>query len=129
MSCQYTFRRICGYDIIFVGDTMNTRYYSNRQERYIAKSLGGKKQSNSGATSFQKGDVKTDLFLIEAKTQVTEKKTFILRREWFSKIREEAFSMGKPFSAVSVDFGDGVQHYIIDEKLFIKLNDFLKGEQ
>ena len=31
-----------------------TRYYSNRQEKKIAKTVGGKLQPNSGATLFNK---------------------------------------------------------------------------
>lgn len=77
---------------------------------------------------FNKGDVTTDLFLIEAKTCTTERKTFTLHKEWFSKNEEEAFAMGKPYNAVAVDFGDGEQHYIISEKLFKKLLDFLQNE-
>ena len=34
---------------------MNTRYYSNRQERKVAKAVGGRKTANSGATDFNKG--------------------------------------------------------------------------
>lgn len=32
----------------------STRYYSNKQEKQIAKTVGGKLQANSGATLFQK---------------------------------------------------------------------------
>lgn len=105
-----------------------TRWYSNRQEKTIAKQIQGKQVANSGATVFNKGDVTTDLFLIEAKTCTTERKTFTLHKEWFSKNEEEAFAMGKPYNAVAVDFGDGEQHYIISEKLFKKLLDFLQNE-
>jgi len=105
-----------------------TRWYSNRQEKTIAKQIQGKQVANSGATAFNKGDVTTDLFLIEAKTCTTERKTFTLHKEWFSKNEEEAFAMGKPYNAVAVDFGDGEQHYIISEKLFKKLLDFLQNE-
>ena len=34
-----------------------TRFYSNKQEKKVAKTLGGKKVANSGATAFHKGDV------------------------------------------------------------------------
>jgi len=37
-----------------------TRYFSNRQEKKVAKRVGGKQVSNSGATAFNKGDVVTD---------------------------------------------------------------------
>lgn len=107
----------------------STRYYSNKQEKYIAKSLKGKKQSNSGATSFQKGDVVTKLFLIEAKTHTTEKDSFTIKRDWIIKNEEEAFSMGKLYNALAIDFGDGVQHFIISEKLFNYLNSKLEEEE
>lgn len=102
-----------------------TRWYSNKQEKHIAEATHGKKVANSGATAFNKGDVTTEQFLIEAKTCTKEQKTFTLHKEWFSKNREEAFAMGKPYNAVVFDFGDGEQHYIIDEKLFLKLQQFL----
>ena len=95
-----------------------TRFYSNKQEKKIAKQVGGKKTANSGATKFQKGDVQTRYFLIEAKTVTKEQKSFTIQRDWIYKNREEAFAMGKPFSALAIDFGDGEQHYIIDERLF-----------
>ena len=98
-----------------------TRFYSNRQEKKIAKEVGGKKVANSGATTFSKGDVRTDNFLIEAKTCTKEQKTFTVKREWIEKNQEEAFAMGKMFSAVAIDFGDGEQYYLINQKLFNKL--------
>ena len=45
-----------------------TRFYSNLQERKVAKAIGGKQTANSGATAFYKGDVSTDQWLIECKT-------------------------------------------------------------
>ena len=106
-----------------------TRFYSNRQEKHIAKAVSGKKVANSGATAFNKGDVTTDLFLIEAKTSTTEKKSFTLKKEWFTKNEEEAFAMGKLYNAVVFDFGDGVQHYVISEELFKRLNEYLEEEE
>ena len=98
-----------------------TRFYSNRQEKKVAKSLGGRQVSNSGATTFRKGDVTTDDFLIECKTVTAERKSITVKKDWIDKNREEAFAMGKSYSAVAIDFGDGEQHYIISESLFKKL--------
>ena len=42
-----------------------TRYYSNRQEKKVAKEVNGKQTKNSGATLFQKSDVYTELFNLE----------------------------------------------------------------
>lgn len=108
--------------------TRPTRWHSSRQEKAIAKAVGGKKVANSGATAFNKGDVTTDLFLIEAKTCTKPQKTFTLHKEWFEKNREEAFAMGKDYNALAFDFGDGERHYVIDEKMFVRLQNFLQAE-
>lgn len=101
-----------------------TRFYSNRQEKTVAKAVGGRQVANSGATTFSKGDVTTSEVLIECKTCVKEQKSFTIKREWIDKNREEAFAMGKPYSAVAIDFGDGEQHYIISQRMF---NEWLKS--
>lgn len=105
-----------------------TRFYSNAQEKKIAKAVGGKQVANSGATTFNKGDITTNKFLIEAKTVTKEQKTFTVKREWIEKNQEEAFAMGKMFSAVAIDFGDGEQFYIISQKLFNRLVEALDND-
>lgn len=106
----------------------STRFYSKRQEQAVAKAVGGKRVANSGATPFSKGDVNTDLFLIECKTCTEPRKSFTLQQEWFDKNTEEAFAMHKQYSALVFDFGDGNRHYVIDEHLFQYLNDKLKED-
>lgn len=113
---------------------MSTRKVSKKMEARLAKTLGGKRQSNSGATPFQKGDVITKLFAIEAKTSMTPKQSISIRKEWLDKIRREAFAMGKPYSALAFDFGTSSlgnkeTFYIIDEQLFIKLHEKLEEEE
>lgn len=105
-----------------------TRFYSNQQERKVAKAVGGKQTANSGATAFSKGDVRTESFLLECKTCTEPRKSFTLKQEWFDKNKEEAFAMHKDYSAVVFDFGDGENHYVIDEWLFQKLVKYLEGE-
>ena len=105
-----------------------TRFYSRRQENAVAKAVGGKRTANSGATLFNKGDVTTGLFLIECKTCTEPRKSFTLHREWFDKNKEEAFAMGKDYSALVFDFGDGENQYIINERLFQILNEYLIKE-
>ena len=100
----------------------STRYYSGRQERKVAKSLNGRTVANSGASDFVAGDVTTDNFLIECKTCTTEKKSFSIKKEWLEKNKEEAFEMGKSYSALAFNFGpDTENYYVIDERLFKKL--------
>ena len=101
-----------------------TRFYSNAMEKAVAKAIGGKQQANSGATPFQKGDITTDKWLIEAKTKTTESKSFLIKKEWLEKNTEEAFAMNKQYNALVFDFGDnGTRYYITDEKTFIKLKE------
>jgi len=96
-----------------------TRWYSSRQEKAVAKAIGGKQTANSGATAFSKGDVTTDNWLIECKTATSEKQSFSIKRDWLKKNKEEAFSMGKDYNALVFDFGDnGERYYIVDERTF-----------
>ena len=96
-----------------------TRWYSNRQEKAVAKAVNGKKVANSGATAFNKGDVQSDSWLFECKTITEERKSFTIKRDWLTKNKEEAFAMGKEHSALVFDFGDnGERYYVIDEKTF-----------
>ena len=106
-----------------------TRFYSNKQEKHIAKVTNGKQVANSGATAFSKGDVRTDQFLIEAKTCTSEKQSFSIKKEWLEKNEEERFAMNKDYSALAFNFGDDVNYYVISEKLFIKLLNYLKEEE
>lgn len=108
----------------------STRYFSGKQEKSVAKALNGKQTANSGATRFSKGDCYTDLFLIECKTCMSDKKSISFKKEWIDKNKEEAFAMRKPYQAVAFNFGPNSEnYYVIDERLFKTLNDFLKGEK
>ena len=106
-----------------------TRFYSNRQEKKVAKAIGGRKTANSGATAFSKGDVYTDNWLIECKTTTcTQKASFSIKREWLEKNREEAFAMRKDYNALAFDFGDGKNYYVVDERTFKYFVELTKGE-
>lgn len=108
----------------------STRYYSNKQEKRIAKKIGGKQTANSGATKFSKGDISAVKWLIEAKTKTKESTSFSIKKEWLEKNKEEAFAMNKDYSALAFDFGDnGNIYYVIDEKLFIQLKNYLEKEE
>lgn len=110
---------------------MTTRKHSKDQETRVAKALGGKVVANSGATAFNKGDVVTELFAIECKTLMKEQLSHTIKKEWIDGIREEAFGMGKPYSAIAFNFGglgNTRNFYIIDERLFKLLNEYLEEE-
>lgn len=108
----------------------STRYFSNIQEKRVAKAVGGRKTANSGATKFSKGDVRTDNgWLIECKTKTTPSESMSVKREWLDKNAEEAFAMGKDYSAVVIDFGCGDNYYIVDEKTFLRMMNALAKEE
>lgn len=108
---------------------MNMRKFSSKQEKSIARKFGGKQVSNSGATSFDKGDVSLENFLVEAKTCVNEKNSFAIKKEWLEKINKERFSKRKRFCALAFQFEpDGENYFILDERAFKMFVDLL-GEQ
>ena len=106
-----------------------TRTFSKRQEDAVAKAIGGKRTPNSGATTWVKSDVLSEQFAIEFKTKTTRSESISIKREWFTKQKQEAAFMGKPYSAVVFNFGPGEEnHYIIDEYLFKYLMEKLAEE-
>ena len=109
---------------------MNTRKFSNAQETKVAKAVGGRKTVNSGATSFQKGDVINSNFVIECKTMTTDRKSFTVQEKWLLENEETAFAMGNGNSALVFDFGPSAnkRYYIISERLFQLLNYYMQEE-
>lgn len=101
---------------------MATRYFSDKQEKHIAKVTGGKVQSNSGGTKFGGGDVHTDKFFIEAKTPTKEQTSFTIKKEWITKMREQAYEQGKECCALAFTFDPDKQqnYYVLSEKEFIE---------
>lgn len=96
-----------------------TRYYSNKQEKAVAKQIAGRQVINSGATAFLKGDVTTDDWLIECKTCISHKQSFSIKKDWLEKNKEEAFAMSKEYHALAFNFGpDTDNYYILNEKTF-----------
>ena len=111
------------------GEKKPTRYFSKKQETTVANTVNGTRTKNSGATAFSKGDVNSDLFLIECKTKTKSSEQITIHKEWLDKNLKEALFMGKPYNALAFSFGPGEEnHYIIDEDLFIKLCEVLKNE-
>ena len=106
-----------------------TRYYSNKQEKAVAKAVGGKRSANSGASLWQKSDVTNELFALECKTHTEFREQFTIKHDWIEKNREEAFQMGKRHSALVLDFGDGENHYLVSERDFKVLLEKLREDE
>ena len=105
-----------------------TRYFSKRQEKSVAKVMGGTVVPNSGAIKFGAGDVQLDDWLVECKTKTSPSKSITIHKEWLEKNEEEAFSVGKSHSVLCFDFGDlhnAQRYYILSEHEFKRL---LKGD-
>jgi len=98
---------------------LTSKECSELQEKQIAKLIDGKTQPNSGGTKFGGGDVLTEDFFVEAKTQTTDKICFTLKKEWFDKAQEQAFEQGRIWSAIAFRFGpEQEDHFVIDALLF-----------
>lgn len=107
-----------------------TRYYSNKQEKAVAKVISGKQVVNSGATRFLKGDVVSDKILVECKTCKNPKQSFIIKKEWLEKNAEEAFAMNKIYSVLAFSYGeDEDNYYVLDERTFKKFLEFINSEE
>lgn len=108
---------------------MNTRKFSSKQEKYVAKKLNGRVQPNSGATPFLKGDIVLTDFLIECKTQTTSKQSITIKKDWLVKLNEEKLAMRKPYCSLVFNFGpDEQNYYIIDERTFKQLKEESENE-
>ena len=94
-------------------DSKPTRYFSKKQEDKVAKNLGMKCTSNSGATSFDKGDVKDDYLLLECKTCTKPQTSMSVKKEWLVGIKKEQYQMNKMLSGVVIDFGVNKDQYVI----------------
>lgn len=107
----------------------STRYYSDLQESYIAKKFNLQRQGNSGAGLFNKGDLidKDCSLLVECKTTISPKSSFSIKKEWIDKNKQEAFNQGLSNSCIAFNFEpNGDNYFIIDEKLFFTLKDYLE---
>ena len=105
---------------------MNTRKFAKKQEQSLASLLNARRQANSGATPFAKGDVKSRGILFECKTCVSDKKSFAIKKDWLEKNKEEAYAMGKDYSVLVFNFGPGQKNYhILDEQAFLQVREIL----
>lgn len=109
---------------------MTTRDYSDKQEQHIAKVTGGKVQSNSGGTKFGGGDVHTDKFFIEAKTSMSIKQSFSIKKDWMKKLQEQAFEQGKECGVLAFQFEPyGKNYYVLDERQFLEYLNYKENKE
>lgn len=82
----------------------NNKFYSDRQEKMIAKYLGWGQVVGSGSRPFTPGDVNSYHWLGECKTHDTEKSNIVFLKRHWSKINEEAVAKGR-FPVLFTDNG------------------------
>lgn len=104
---------------------MSIKKQSQKQEQRITKSLKeikeeAKQTMNSGAIWFNKSDVVSKNFRVEAKTRTKPSKSIIIKKEWLEKIEKEAFLTGKT-PALAFSFGDGKDYFILSDKDFYEI--------
>lgn len=75
----------------------SNRFYSKKQETKVAKNLGLKRTANSGATSFDKGDVKGEHILIECKTLTKPQKSHSIKKNGLIKTKKKHLVVEKDF--------------------------------
>ena len=92
---------------------------SAKQEKRLAKEFGGRVTAGSGSGR-NKGDIDLDSFKIEVKR--TDNQSISLKKEWLSKIDEEAFSVGK-YPALILEI-DGLEWVAIPKPLFKSFTTF-----
>ena len=73
--------------------SLDTKQYSNKQEKMIAKELGGYQVGMSGAAPANPGDVKTYEWLIECKTHCEPDQNIFFDLNVWNKIKNEAMGM------------------------------------
>lgn len=110
---------------------METRYFSDNQEKHIAKVTGGKVQSNSGGTKFGGGDVHTEKFFIEAKTPTKEQTSFSVKKYWITKLQEQTFEQGKEEGVLAFQFSpeDRENFYVLNERQFLEYLRYKESER
>ena len=101
-----------------------TRYFSSKQEQYIAKLLNGRCTSNSGAAHLTAGDIIAGDWLIECKTSMKPKESFSIKKEWIEKNERERMDLQIPYSALVFQFEEGgTNYFVLDEKTFKKMKE------
>ena len=95
----------------------STRAKSSKQEKRIAKAIGGRQVVGSGSTPFLKGDVIAGDLFIEAKTKMNPSQSVTVKKSWIDKAKEQSLAMRKEDYAIAVSFGDPKEYYLIEDNL------------
>lgn len=73
----------------------STKHFSIKQEKMVAKELGGYQVGMSGAGPANPGDVKTYDWLVECKTHTKPDQSIVFNIDVWHKIKDEAMAMSR----------------------------------
>lgn len=108
---------------------MTTRDVSSKHESNVARALSGHRTTNSGATTFSKGDVLLRDAIIECKTKMSDCQSFAIQLDWLRKLERERIEMGKGAAALAISFDVGAHsYYVIDERTMQRFLEFIAEE-
>lgn len=101
---------------------MSVKKKSMKQEKRIAKNLNEIKEQarqsiNSGSLWFDKSDIVSKLFRIEAKTKIKPSASITIKKEWLEKVEEEAFLTAK-VPTLAFSFGNNRDYFILRDRDF-----------
>lgn len=92
-----------------------TKYLSNKQEKRVAKDIGGKTVIASGSLWGMKADARTDKILLECKT--TRKDFYRLTTNIWEKINSEAINDGLRLPAMCIEVA-GIMKAVVNRNHF-----------
>ena len=104
-----------------------TRCLSKHHEENVARYLDMRRQLNSGATPFAKGDIIDKDWIVECKTKMQPASSFTIPLDWLKKNNEERRQMNRMYSALAISFDQGDSSYfIVDQKTFREMKEALR---
>lgn len=92
-----------------------TKYLSNKQEKRVAKDIGGRVVIASGSLWFASSDCRSEDYLIECKT--TQKNSYRLTAETWEKITAEAINDGLRVPIMCIEVS-GSMKAVVDKSHF-----------
>lgn len=110
---------------------MTTREASDIQEKSIEHATDGKRTPNSGGTKFGGGDVIVQdvSMFIEAKTSMSHKDSFSIKREWLDKAVEQKYEQGLSRWALAFRFGPtDVDYFVLSKVQFREYLELLRKD-
>lgn len=94
---------------------MNKLAKSQKQEKRVAKKIGGKTHARSGGMPNWKNDVSNKYFLVECKR--TDKKQIIIKYKDIERLCENAYLHTDKYPLLNIEIQDA-NYYLLDESAF-----------